>query len=360
MKRKLLLSMLPLVLMAALTGSSCESSKKQSESTPTQPAIPATASATYEGDIDGVIRQLFWDYVHVKDVGIDRKIYYADSSGTDWIRFDVDVTAEVFPAGPQPGGTGPVYGFMKKVPGENWRLVGLGTGDIQCGVPADVQTGLGFAVCSASEEELNNAIKDFVLENFVLGYLAPTAEDVRISRKAYYTDSSGTDWVEFKVLPIRNLTDPAYGFMRRAPGGNWVGVGGPGTSGVECGLPVDVQAGLGFAVCQPDASATASAASGQDVDRAIRDYVLSHSAPSIKDIRIDKKTYYTDSSGTTWVAFHLYPLPEGVTDPAYGFMKKVPGGNWDGVTFGTGAGECVLPADVQTGLGFAYCPPQPQ
>ena len=251
MKKGLLLSILALILVSALAEGSCGSSEKQrdgqsSSNTPTQSPTSATASATSEEEIDGVIRQLFWDYEHIKDVTIDGKTKYVDSSGTDWIRFDAHMTDEICRAGPQPGPTGPVSGFMKKAPGENWALVNLGIGDIQCGVPADVQTGLGFSVCPASEEEINNAIKDFVL-----GHSAPAvkAPDVKISRKVYYTDPSGTNWAEFCILGIPNLTGPVYGFMKKVPGGDWEGVNF-GSGGVECGLPADVQSGLGFAYCE--------------------------------------------------------------------------------------------------------------
>jgi hypothetical protein len=103
-------------------------------------------------------------------------------------------------------------------------------------------------------------------------------------------------------------------------------------------------------------SATPSATVEEDIDTIIKDYVLSKSSPSIKDVRIDKKHYYTDSSGTIWLGFNVSPIPEGVTDPAYGIMKKVPGGSWEGVAGpGTSPVHCDLPADVQTGLGLHYC-----
>ena len=251
MKQKMVLSLLMPVLMTALAAGSCESSKQEgpmtSDPTAATPSImPATASATDEEDIDGVIRQLFWDYERVKDVTIEGKTNYVDSSGTEWIRFDAHMGDEICRAGPQPGPAGAVSGLMKKVPGGNWELINLGVGDVQCGVPADVQTGLGFATCPASEEELNEAI-----ENYLLTGPARSRKhtDVKIVRKAYYTDSSGTNWAEFCILGIPNLTGPTYGFMKKVAGGNWEGVNF-GSGAVECGLPEDVQTGLGFAYCE--------------------------------------------------------------------------------------------------------------
>ena len=195
----------------------------------------------------------------------------------------------------------------------------------------------------------------------LLTKVVPYIKDVGVSSKYHYIDSSGTEWIEFEVLATPVSVRPGYGIVRKVSGGDWELVAGVGVANIACELPADVQSGLGFAVCQTDAVATASAASGQDVDKAIRDYALGLSAPTIKDVRIDKKTYYTDSSGTVWVAYHLYPLPEEVTDPAYGIMKRQPGGSWVGVAGpGTALIQCGLPEDVQTGLGLRYCPPETQ
>jgi hypothetical protein len=140
MNRKLLLSMLALALMTALAAGSCESPKNQSESTPTQSAISATASATYEEEINRIIKDLVLskDAPTIKDERVDKKSYYTDSSGTNWIGFVVSPIPE--------GVTDPAYGIMKKIPGGNWELVNLGTGGVECGLPADVQSGLGFPV----------------------------------------------------------------------------------------------------------------------------------------------------------------------------------------------------------------------
>lgn len=246
MKKSLLPSLLVLALMMVLAASACASSNKQKESIPTPSAESATTTATYEEDIDGVIRQLVFDYGRIREVEIDKKTYYSDSSGTEWIRFDMNVTEDnIGRAGPQPGPTGPVSGFMKKAPGENWELVNLGTGNVQCGAPADVQTGLGFALCTASERELDEAIEAYLLNGPGRGR---KDTDVKISRKAYFVDSSGTNWVMFAILPIPNLTSSTYGIMKKDPEGGWEGVSF-GSGGAECGLTADVQSGLGFAYC---------------------------------------------------------------------------------------------------------------
>ena len=133
---------------------------------------------------------------------------------------------------------------MKRLPDGNWELVNIGSGGLQCGLPADVQTGLGFSLMPGFRGKLNKGIETFVLSRSNM-----TAADVKISRKANYTDSSGTNWAEFCILGIPNLTGPSYGFMKKGPGEDWLGVSGAGTYQVECGLPADVQAGLGFAYC---------------------------------------------------------------------------------------------------------------
>jgi len=99
-------------------------------------------------------------------------------------------------------------------------------------------------------------------------------------------------------------------------------------------------------------SATASATSEEDINKSIRDCVLGMAAPSITDVTIDKKYYYTDLAGTKWIRFHVSPIPEGSADPAYGVMKKIPGGKWVVVDFGTAGVEDNLPTDVKKGLEF--------
>jgi len=239
-KKSLLLSMLAMWLMTGLATGSCESSKKQSESTPSQSAISATATAAYEGDVDSVIRQLVFDYIGIKDMPIDREIDYTDGSGTEWIRFDVHVPEGV-PAGSWS------YGIIKKTPGENWELVNVGVGNIQCGLPTNVQTGLGFDLCPDSEEELDNVIKDFLLSG--LGRPGG-ATNVKIARKSYYTDSTGTEWARFSILGIPDLTDPVYGNMKKVPGGTWEGVDF-GSALVGCDLPEDVRGALDLYSCPP-------------------------------------------------------------------------------------------------------------
>ena len=226
-------------------------------------------------------------------------------------------------------------------------------GNALSGTPT--QTAISATASPTSEEDI-----DQVIQGLVLSRVAPTIKHVTISGKQYYTDSSGTNWIAFDAsFPTPAAIPPGYGIVKKAPGENWELVAGIGANTAKCDLREDVQAGLGFVVCQPDAFATASAASGEDVNEVIRDFVLSRSG--FKDIRVEHKTYYTDSSGTIWLRFAVSPLPEGVTDPASGLMKKAPGGSWEGVA-GPGTAlswRCDLPEDVQRGLGFAVCSPQP-
>src|SRR4030043_938744 len=82
-------------------------------------------------------------------------------------------------------------------------------------------------------------------------------------------------------------------------------------------------------------SATTSATSEEDINKIIRECVLGMAAPGITDVSIDKKYYYTDAPKTQWIRFHVSPIPQGSADPAYGVMKKVSGGKWTVVDFGT-------------------------
>jgi len=308
---------------------------------------PAPTASETEQSIDGVIGQLFWDYMHFKDVRIDRKIYYTDSSASQWIRFDVHIIADVSPTEAQPDDTSAVYGFMKRAPSKDWELVNLGTGDIQCGLPVDVQTGLGFAACSASEEQLYKALKDLIL---VRTHFKDA--DVKISSKAHYTDASRTDWVEFHLLPIPHLTDPAWGFMVKPPGGNWQVVAGPATGPLECGFPADVQKAFTSRTCSPHE---------EDMDQAIQDFLRTNAPPSVETVIVDEKNYYTDSSGTTWLECGALLAHGGATDQVFGLMKKTADGNWEAVA-GPAASQtvwCGVPMDVRPFLGFAPCTPQP-
>ncbi len=90
------------------------------------------------------------------------------------------------------------------------------------------------------------------------------------------------------------------------------------------------------------------------MDGIITDLLLNNKAT--QDVTIGEKRYYNDPSGTTWVEFVASPIRKGTAEGGYGIIKKVPGGSWELVNYGTGAVECGLPEDVQVGLGFDYCP----
>ena len=124
-----------------LAGGSCASSSKQRDgaicpSPPTQSAVSPIASVTSEG-INQIIQRLVLSKVvpSVKSLTISGEHYYTDSSDTSWIEFDVFPT----PAAMRPG-----YGIVRKTPDGDWELVaGVGTPQIACDLPADVQVGLG-------------------------------------------------------------------------------------------------------------------------------------------------------------------------------------------------------------------------
>ncbi len=240
-KKSLLLFLLALALVAALATGSCESSKKQNESTPTESVVPSATPATCQDDTDSVITQQLQDY-ECEAVTIDEKACYVGSSGTSWIKFDAHLAQALCPLGQRTGPIEPVTGILKMPPDEGWELDNLGVGDVQCGIPSEVQTGLGFEVCPASEERLDQAIKDWLISGPALGI---QESKLKISREALYTDASGTDWAEFCLLPIPNVSSSTYGFMKKVAGANWQGVNF-GSAFVECHLPANVQSGLGF------------------------------------------------------------------------------------------------------------------
>ena len=138
MNRKLLLSMLALVLVTALAAASCDSSNNGGEGTsgpgvPTQLAPSPAASPTREEPIDTIIEKLVG--IHSPSHIFD-KHYYTDSSGTEWVGFGVEIIYE--------GGYELPIGVVKRVPGGEWELASLGTGPASNAVPDDVKKGLGI------------------------------------------------------------------------------------------------------------------------------------------------------------------------------------------------------------------------
>lgn len=87
------------------------------------------------------------------------------------------------------------------------------------------------------------------------------------------------------------------------------------------------------------------------LDDSIRQYALSQSVSAVKNFTITEKKTFTDSTGTNWVKFSGTPVPESVTDPAYGIMKQV-NGKWVGLGLGTCCVEQQLSKEVGEGLGF--------
>jgi hypothetical protein len=90
----------------------------------------------------------------------------------------------------------------------------------------------------------------------------------------------------------------------------------------------------------------------EDTSNIIRGLVLANSG--LEDVRVDIKRYYTDSSGTEWIGFVVYPIPEGATDQGVGIVKRVQGGDWELAALGTGPVGQYLPDDVKKGLGIDY------
>ena len=241
MKRKWLgyvLSMAVLVSFNACSTSSPGRSETTSETAaPTQSAVPATPSQTPEEDIDKIITDFVMDRSapNIKGVKIDSKSYYTDSSAGAWIKFTVSAVPRV---------VDPFSGIIRKVAGGEWQLINLEMGTMECDIPVEVQSGLGLAVCPTTYgEDINGVIRGLVPVRTGSGIT-----DISIDNKHFYTDSFGTDWVRFRVLPMpKAIVDPIRGIMRRPSGGDWELVA-RGSTGVECGLPADVQTGLGYTV----------------------------------------------------------------------------------------------------------------
>jgi hypothetical protein len=77
-------------------------------------------------------------------------------------------------------------------------------------------------------------------------------------------------------------------------------------------------------------------------------------AESSSSFRIGTKHYFTDSSGTSWIGFPvvlIYRKQEGVEVPT-AVVKRVPGGEWELVSLGTGPPSKAVPDDVRKGLGI--------
>jgi hypothetical protein len=314
-----------------------------SEATPTPPARTASRYAS-----DPVISLIAEDFIEsysssiIEDVGASERGRYTDSSGTVWVRFGA--LSHWYSNNKLV--TAPFSGIMKETSDGNWELVAVGTSGVECGIPADVQSALGFLVCppgpattawARDEQEADKAIKDRVLGLSSLG-------DWRVDDKKFYTDSSGVLWLKFNISPIPNgITDPAYGFIVKV-GRNWVGVSGPGTALVECDVPAEVQVAFEHGTCLPHE---------EELDQAIKDFVKS-TAPVGESVIVDRKLHYADSAGTTWLLCGALLTHEGATDQVYCLMKKTPAGDWIGVA-GPSQDDnvwCNAPPDA---LGNKYC-----
>jgi len=106
----------------------------------------------------------------------------------------------------------------------------------------------------------------------------------------------------------------------------------------------------------PSHAASTAPAYEEEISKIIKDLVLNDIGPDthIEDVQVGGKTYYTDSSGTEWIGFTVFPIPEAATDPAFGVIKKPSGGNWELLFVGTGPVGDALPDDVKNGLGIDW------
>jgi len=205
---------------------------------PIQSTVPATPSQTPEEDIDKIITDLVMERSapNIHSVKIDSKSYFTDSSDGTWIKFTVSAVPESIGDA--------CAGIVRKVPGGEWQLINLQMDTMECDIPVDVQSGLGLAVCPTTyAEDINGVIRTLVPASTGSGIT-----DISIDHKRFYTDSSGTEWVRFQILPMpKGVGDLIKGIMRKRPGGDWELVA-RGSGGEECGLPADVQTGLGYTV----------------------------------------------------------------------------------------------------------------
>lgn len=88
------------------------------------------------------------------------------------------------------------------------------------------------------------------------------------------------------------------------------------------------------------------------LDQTITENATGMAAPGITGVKVTDKLYYQDSSGTIWLKYTVTPIPVNAADPATGVMKKVVGGDWEGVDFGTAGLASSLPSDVVSALGI--------
>jgi len=92
------------------------------------------------------------------------------------------------------------------------------------------------------------------------------------------------------------------------------------------------------------------AADQEDAMLVAKNFALGMSSTEISDIEITEPIFYCQEDGTYWVRYTAVPVPETAADPATGVMKKVQGGEWQSVNFGTADVESGLPSDVIIGL----------
>jgi len=93
----------------------------------------------------------------------------------------------------------------------------------------------------------------------------------------------------------------------------------------------------------------------EEIRKAIKDLALYAIGPDPTfDVEVGGNTYYTDSSGTEWVGFTVFPVPVGEADPAFGVAKRASGEDWKLLGMATGPVGDVVPDDVKKGLGIDW------
>lgn len=102
----------------------------------------------------------------------------------------------------------------------------------------------------------------------------------------------------------------------------------------------------------PTASATVSAVDKAAAQQLAEKAAKGMAGPGIESVSIKDQIFYVAKDGTLWSRYTAVPTPVNAADPATGVLKKVAGGEWQGVDFGTAGLSSGLPDDVVAGLNL--------
>ncbi len=396
-KSLLLLSMLALALVTALAGGSCASSKNQPESTPTPSAASATATQISNEAAEAAATTFVeaWETINYHDqegrfnrvlllLSSDRLAQYAAFHENPYVRmYEVTGTTAVVSSRvtETSGGVATVAVTTQRtrhlvVPGsESVPVEQSSIEQMECHLVLEggqwlVQSwqieseqllpteGTAVTATATPSPNTSSATLSMIAGDFIASYASAITEDVGGGVVAQYTDSTGTTWARIKTLEHgydvngKEVTTPYTGIIKETSDDTWELVS-LGNAGVACGLAADVQSALEFLVCTPGPMATAWAEEDEQADQAVKG-----TASSAYNARVDDKMYYTDSDGNLWLQFNISPVPNDLTDPARGYMVKLPDGKWRVVSGpGTAMMECDLPVEVQTAFRHRTCLP---